>query len=238
MSVPIEKKCSRCKKIKSTHDFNKSNTKHDGFRCECRECQSLQTKRDSELRRIKVNEKKFNQIFQGLKDPIKKVYSCLPATKEQDGLWEAETFDASDVVREMKRFGFPGDRRHVLGCLDSLKNAGLVTEPREGFFRKIEIRVFDSCKSENLKLEEHPQLSKKEIIMPQKEIKTDRQEENPIDKIGLLVASAQKIRGSLKTLCDEIESVAIEVEQMFEAKSKDAQKLKQLQSLLKGLNEN
>jgi|GEM_PF-6052470 len=236
MSALTEKKCSRCKKIKPTHDFNKSNTKHDGFRCECRECQSLQTKRDSELRRIKVNEKKFNQVFQSLKDPLKKVYSCLPATEEDGATWGAETFDASDVVREMKKFGFPGDRRHILGCLDSLKNAGLVTEPLEGRFTKIKVRL-NKTNNQPENFENNPHANKKEIIMPPKEIKTDRSEENPIDKIGFLVTSAQKIMSSLKILCDEIESAAIEVEQMFEAKSKDAQKLKQLQSLLKGLNE-
>lgn len=44
----MEKKCSKCKIIKSVKEFNVSSRNKTGYRCECRECQKLCYKLKSE----------------------------------------------------------------------------------------------------------------------------------------------------------------------------------------------
>lgn len=61
----ISKRCSKCKKIKPISEFNKDSHSRDGFRSECRTCQSKYNKKYYQTERGKAIKKCYIQSEQG-----------------------------------------------------------------------------------------------------------------------------------------------------------------------------
>lgn len=60
--------------------------------------------------------------------------------------------------------------------------------------------------------------------------------QSPIDKISALSNQCRALMGMLTQLVSDVETTAIEVQEMFSERDSEVQKLKQLQQLLKSLN--
>lgn len=221
MYALMEKTCSRCGVKKHTKEFNKDSKKPDGLRYECRKCQSIQTRIDSENRRIRLRESKFKAIHNGLSAIVKKVYEAVPIK---------DHWDKHKIILETQRL-YPSlrDQNAILGCLDTLVRSGLVNELDGGSFRREHV--------------EKPSVVKKQLEqefgIPEKYMKQETTESvphvSPIEKITRLQQTVLKIISDAKTLSDAIETVAIEVEMQFSERDAESKKLKQLQELLKGL---
>lgn len=67
------------------------------------------------------------------------------------------------------------------------------------------------------------------------ESETMSKTESPIEKIGKLALQANALLAMAKKLTADIETVAIEVEEMFSTRDAETAKLRQLQALLKSL---
>lgn len=193
---------------------------------------------------------RFRMLFNQLNAPVKKVYEAVPMT---------DAWNHSQIIAELQRNGHSmRDMNAVLGCLDTLRRHGLVSEPHQGAFIRVQIK--DPKPPAIKAVTPHPEqpdavLEVKEepkVITPQEnEVATTMQikavkaapKQTPIDRLGTLAAQAgayaeeaKKLSDKMKTLASELETVAIEIEDDVMETAKLADQLKQLKQLLKGLD--
>lgn len=161
-----------------------------------------------------MNEARFSSIFRGLSSVAQKVYAAVPIADE----WAIEA-----VRRELTRKGHTIDMHTIRGCMNTLVDSGLVTEPSRGTFSRVAI--------------------KEAYKAPPKPIKEAKQPEKPampkqgaIDKLTALSARVRTAMSAMKTLADDIDNAALEIEADILKAGEGAQKYKQLQALLKEMS--
>jgi len=161
-----------------------------------------------------LNEARFSSIHRGLSTVAQKVYAAVPIADE----WSIEA-----VRRELTRKGHNIDLHTIRGCMSSLVDSGLVTEPSRGTFSRVAI--------------------KEAYKAPPKPIKEAKQPEKPampkqgaIDKLTALSARVRTAMSAMKTLADDIDNAALEIEADILKAGEGAQKYKQLQALLKEMS--
>lgn len=211
----MQKKCSACQKEKPTTEFGVDRSKSSGLRSHCKAC--------FYKRRAEMRQSKFNSIFNGLSAIVKKVYEATPAQS---------AWDASQIHAEMYRTGASScDMRTTKGCLDTLIKSGLVKEPTHGMF----VRVLIEKHTPTQPYQCPPASKPYTTINTEQPTMTAHTTESPIEKISKLSAKSHALVEMAKKLSADIETVAIEVEDMFSARDAETAKLKQLQALLKSL---
>ena len=105
----------------------------------------------------------------------------------------------------------------LYGCLNSLKEAGLVVESLRGCFQRVAIKP-----------------EKETVIQKTMQPKTPMMPiKPPAVRAPMLVLSELSAR--FRVLADDMETAALEIDEMFTAKSAGAEKLAQLQQLLKSI---
>lgn len=160
---------------------------------------------------------RFNQLYNVLNAPVKKVYEAVPS---------GSAMNTTQIIAEISRLGYSmRDPKAIIGCLDTLKRHGLIVEPTRASFVRIEV------KDQTVKpIIEEP---KEEIMATQKPLITKKI--TNLEKLASLSEKATTLSSQMKALASELETVAIEIEDEMKASAGSAQKLKQLQELLKGL---
>lgn len=158
---------------------------------------------------------KYQERLKNLSAIAAKVYAAVPAS---------EPWSMSYINSELQRTGgITRDTRLLHGCLNSLKLAGLISEPERGVFIRVPVRA---GKPKAQPEPTHQIQTTEDQKMPAPAAKTPR---NPLTILNELAAKC-------KTLQDEIELAALEIDEYVTAKDGDAAKLKQLQTLLKSLS--
>ena len=158
---------------------------------------------------MSISTTKFQAMHKSLTAIAQKVYAAVPAS---------EPWSTSYIHSEMGRLGSSTrDVAVVLGCLNTLKAAGLVAEPQRNTF----IRT---------------------AIKPEKETAAHS---NPIGITPMAPAKISAVRSPMvilsdistrfRELADAVDTAALEIDELFTAKSAGAEKLAQLQQLLKSI---
>lgn len=159
-----------------------------------------------------LSQLKYQERIQNLSAIAQKVYAAVPAS---------EPWSMTCIHSEIQRLGgSTRDSRIVHGCLNTLKESGLIEEPARGTFIRSAIRPIKT----------------KEAPATQPTMKDEAQMTAPIQKQPrkpMEILSELALR--CKSLADEIETAALEIDEYVSAKDVDSGKLKQLQALLKGL---
>ena len=210
------KVCSKCGQNKDPTDFNKyTRNKTHGLRADCKACQSKQTVIDSQIRREKrMNQGRFQSIYNGLPQNMKKVYDVVPIK---------DFWGESYIMSELSRQGFSySGEKSCIGILNRLKDLGLVKEIESGKFQRVAVTA-KVTKQEPVKAP--PQI---EEVMSTSTPKT------PIAQLNDLAMQAIQIADLCKKLAGDIEAAAINIDDHVAFTAKDSLKLKQLQELLKG----
>lgn len=159
-----------------------------------------------------MNKSVYQSRVSGLTAIAKKVFSVVPI---------AEAWPAHQIIGELKRMtDSAADPRIVSGCLNTLINQGLVTEPKPNTFRRVAVK--ESKLTELIaKKPNHKEVSP---------VATQKQQQS--------VSAIEKLAGiasRLKQVASDIESAAIEIDEQLKNDKQDTEKLKQLQSLLRSL---
>lgn len=212
------KSCSKCGNNKDPTEFNKySRNKKDGLRADCKECQSIQTVIDTQKRRVKnMNQGRFQSIYNGLPQNMKKVYDVVPIK---------DVWGESYIMSELSRQGLSySGEKSCIGILNRLKDLGLVKEVEPGKFQRIAVTAKVVKQEQN----NQPQPQKIEEIM------VTKTQQSPIAQLNDLAMQAIQIANLCKKLSSDIETAAINIDDHIAFTSKDSIKLKQLQDLLKG----
>jgi ribosomal protein S8 len=156
-------------------------------------------------------------MFNTLNAPVKKVYEAVPVS---------EAWTSTQIIAEISRLGYSmRDSKAIIGCLDTLKRQGLIQEPERGTFVRVEVKAIETY----VKFMEET----KEKIMATKPV-TQMKQTN-LDRLINLSEKANGLAAQMKAMATELENVALEIEAEIQENSTSAQKLKQLQELLKGV---
>lgn len=168
-----------------------------------------------------MNNAKINAIENSVSGIARKVLEAIPISEE---------WTAAQIAWEVKRNGGSGDQRIIGGCINSLIQSGVVREPTRGNF----IRV-----GQKPKLATVPPQEKEEkgcsAVLPVVEVKATQAD--PMKKIIEIAASMRESAANASRLAVEIEEVALDMESRIEKIHADTNKLRQLQELLKSINQ-
>lgn len=119
-----------------------------------------------------------------------------------------ETWTAHQIISDIARSGSRPDPHIVEGCLNTLCDSGLVRERPRGYFQRVK--------------------PKEEKVAS---IASAPQQKEPIDPLAKL----GNIASSLRTLADELEDVALAIEEKHAGATEELAKLRQLKTLLRDL---
>ncbi len=172
---------------------------------------------------------RFHQIFNSQTITAKKVYEAVP---------KEEAWPINRIHSAMVRKGQGGgrDMRVTTGCLQSLKESRLITEPQNGEFMRVEVRPKPVIHIEELDLAPEPQPQQPEIeTMPTIKDEMNKlhlQKPTPLDRLSALSKRANEIMHMVHQLANDIDAAAIAIEDERTTESADTAKLKQLKALL------
>jgi hypothetical protein len=157
-----------------------------------------------------MNEAKISRIESGLNGMAKKVLDAVPAQSP----WSKD-----QIAIEIRRRGSGADRAVLDGCLDSLRGRGLIKEPTRGQF----IRVVGKITTKQ----------PEEDITVTNQVPPARPAPEKKDSLSRLAELAKTLRSA----ADQIDAVALDVEERVQTIEKDTDKLRQLQVLLKSIGQ-
>ena len=178
-----------------------------------------------------MNYVRFKSVLGNMTTAAQKVYAAIPA-------FDSWTHD--EINAELKRLGSHMDYKTMQGCINSLMGAGLVRElagtGKRHRFSRMEVRGKPTKTLDEQETEAVTEPPKEEpmttlVIATTKITET----KNPVDLLGDLAVKARSISTQLLALANEIDPAAIAAQDYVEHSDKDTEKLRQLQSLLKGL---
>jgi len=161
-----------------------------------------------------MNEAKLARLESGLNGIAKKVLEAVPIqspwTKDQ-------------IAAELRRAGCGAERNVIDGCLDTLRGRGVISEPVRGQF----VRTTAKPKTEqpDIKIVHSIATPKEPMQAPKKQEKTN-------DELSRLAMIAK----SLRQTAEEIESIALDVEERIQSAEKDTADLRQFKDILKSLS--
>ena len=144
----------------------------------------------------------------------KKVYGAVPIN---------EAWPSKSIVTELTRQGQVRDFSIVEGCLNTLKEVGLIRETAPGYFQRVKPK---------------PTVEKEAEPMTTKPLNPPTKSE-PTEPVDRLAAIGTKLRGLSKMfleLADDIDEATLAFEEKASGNDEELAKLRQLKGLLKSLS--
>ena len=169
------------------------------------------------------------QVMQAAKLQRKEEGLTSIARKVLDAVPIQEVWNKDQIGAEVRRRGTCTDRKVIDGCLGGLVDSGLVKERPVGHFTRAVARA------PAVTTEKTIQMPKKEIAMPATNVRpiaaAQTESATPSDMLTRLA----NLGALLRRAADEVDAVALEVEDRVKSAGEDGEKLRQLQSTLRGL---
>ena len=144
----------------------------------------------------------------------KKVYGAVPIN---------EAWPSKQIVIELSRQGQVRDFSIIEGCLNTLKEVGLIRETAPGHFQRVKPKPTTEKEAEPMATALSKPSAKSE----------------PTEPVDRLAAIGTKLRSMSKTfleLADDIDEAALAFEEKTSGNDEELAKLRQLQTLLKSLS--
>lgn len=173
-----------------------------------------------------MNAAKLTRLEGGLTTVARKVLDAVPIQEP----WEKQT-----IVMELRRTGVATSVDIIEGCLRSLKDRGLVKEPRSGFFVRPKFRPAAAANDDDLDDAGAP-TPPPTTTTKAPPVRTTLTVSPPAttEPANTLTRLAD-LASSLRKTADEVDAIAIDVEERIAVIEKDGEKLRQLQALLKSI---
>ncbi|HDR9163629.1 TPA: hypothetical protein QDB28_004033 [Burkholderia vietnamiensis] len=156
------------------------------------------------------------------------------ARKIFEGVPIQDSWTANKIVTELTRMGGSTrvDFRTAQGCLDSLKDAGLIKEPQRGLFQRVMPRERETISlpaSAQAAPSLDPQAREPKITITPPA--TD--ESTPISILGGIASALRTQAAELIQIADKIDTAAIGIEERAEHVESRLSKFRELSALLK-----
>lgn len=162
-----------------------------------------------------ISQSRFEERYKQQTSVAQKVYDATPMT---------EAWTAQSITAELQRVGVHREFKVVLGCLNTLIEAGLVFEAKKNMFQREPIRAV-------IKVEK----KEPEVAFTQNDMQATQHKDDPIQKLGHLAERLVAISTMVKDLAEDINEAALEAQAKMEEHGESAKTLAQLQTLLGGL---
>lgn len=175
-----------------------------------------------------MNAAKLTRLEGGLTTVARKVLDAVPIQEP----WEKQT-----IVMELRRTGVATSVDIIEGCLRSLKDRGLVKEPRNGSFVRPQLRIAAAANEDELDDAGDQTPPPTTTTTKATPVRTTTLTVSPpatTERANTLTRLAD-LASSLRKTADEVDAIAIDVEERIAVIEKDGEKLRQLQALLKSI---
>lgn len=150
------------------------------------------------------------------------------AKKVLDAVPIGEIWTTTQIYNELRRQGISADMRVVRGCLDRLRGARLITEPNHEAFQRVYVRP-------RVRLVSPPPIQEISPMPTPAATTTASPPLSALDRLGVLAKKVRSLSDELGDLADDLEEVALSVEEERQKGNGDADKLRQLQHLLRSI---
>lgn len=158
-----------------------------------------------------LSETRQDQLLRGQTAVARKVYDVVPLR---------ERWNQTQIRGELERVGKSVEHRVLAGCLSALTEAGLISNANGQYMRE----PVRPALAKTIQEQEKP-MSKPSVTLVAQPAPAAN---DPFERMMSLATM-------LREVADKVEDVAVDVQQMLEANQGDVAKLRQLQTLLKGL---
>ena len=150
----------------------------------------------------------------------KKVYSAVPIN---------EAWPSKSIVAELTRQGQVRDFSIIEGCLNTLKEVGLIKEMAPGHFQRVKPKP-------TVEKEAEPMTTKplNPVIPPNSSIKGEPTE--PVDRLAAIGTKLRGLSQMFLELADDIDEAALAFEEKTSGNDEELAKLRQLKNVLKSLS--
>lgn len=144
----------------------------------------------------------------------KKVYGAVPIN---------EAWPSKSIVAELTRQGQVRDFSIIEGCLNTLKEVGLIKEMSPGHFQRVKPKA-------------EPMTTKtlNPVIPPNSSIKGEPTE--PVDRLAAIGTKLRGLSQMFLELADDIDEATLAFEEKASGNDEELAKLRQLKGLLKSLS--
>ena len=144
----------------------------------------------------------------------KKVYSAVPIN---------EAWPSKQIVMELSRQGQVRDFSIIEGCLNTLKEVGLIREVAPGHFQRVKPKPIAEKEAEPM--------STKPLNPPTKSEPTE-----PVDRLAAIGTKLRGLSQMFLELADDIDEAALAFEEKTSGNDEELAKLRQLKNVLKSLS--
>lgn len=169
-----------------------------------------------------MSQARYDACLARMTSVAQKVFAAVP---------KQEAWTSRQVATELGRLQISVDFAVIGGCLDTLAKSGLIKEGPAGKFCRTPYRE----PNPEAAITEPVQQEKTPVTPTTATHKPAPAAQTPIDKLGALAARLAELSKAIKETAAAIGDAAVEAQMQMEASTADAAKLKQLQSLLKGM---
>lgn len=144
----------------------------------------------------------------------KKVYGAVPIN---------EAWPSKAIVMELTRQGQVRDFSIIEGCLNTLKEVGLIKETAPGYFQRVKPKPIAEKEAEPM--------TTKPLTTPTKSEPTE-----PVDRLAAIGTKLRGLSQMFLELADDIDEATLAFEEKASGNDEELAKLRQLKGLLKSLS--
>ena len=146
----------------------------------------------------------------------KKVYGAVPIN---------EAWPSKSIVAELTRQGQVRDFSIIEGCLNTLKEVGLIKETAPGHFQRVKPKPKPTVEKEA------EPMTTKPLNQPTKSEPTE-----PVDRLAAIGTKLRGLSQMFLELADDIDEATLAFEEKASGNDEELAKLRQLKGLLKSLS--
>ena len=144
----------------------------------------------------------------------KKVYGAVPIN---------EAWPSKSIVAELTRQGQVRDFSIIEGCLNTLKEVGLIKETAPGHFQRVKPKPIAEKEAEPM------------TTTPSK-TSTENKPTEPVDRLAAIGTKLRGLSQMFLELADDIDEAALAFEEKTSGNDEELAKLRQLKNVLKSLS--
>lgn len=147
----------------------------------------------------------------------------------------SQAWSIHEICNELRRLGKNSERRFVTGCLNSLCDSGLIRETSKGEFIRVTAKSRQAAKEP--KVEEKKVSTVKQLISPGQGVAVTKAKPEPMERLAVAAKNTRDLAEKIRAMADDIEEIALDVDERIQKIQADTAKLRQLQDLLKSIGQ-
>lgn len=202
-----EKNCLWCLSLLPVDQFSMNG--HGEKRNKCRSCCCTYLKL-WKLRK-KMNQQRFNSIYENLSAVTKRVYDSVP---------KLEPWDVNKIIRENQRLsGAVMQQSAASNAINTLVSNGLIVESKRGFYMRTKVLLKETPETKPAKTKGNMKTTDK----------------SPLHTLVMIAESLTGLVSQINVIKRDLENAAMDIEEKHNKTAEDFEQLRHFQALMKGV---